>query len=304
MKVFVIIVTYNGMEWIERCLGSLVNQSICVEIIVVDNGSTDGTNKYIKQNFSKIILKEPGHNLGFGQANNLGIKYALENRCDYVYLLNQDAWIENDTIEKLIKIHQCNPQYGILSPLQMNSNKTKIDKNLLWLISNEKNTDLVSGLHTKKTFDVYPIKFVMAAHWFISRDCLEIVGGFSPLFFHYGEDGNYLDRVRYYNYNIGLCTGLKVVHDREFRRESIEKKLYIGNISIWVGFANINKTFLVSLVRFYYYLLKLNFKFIILHKKIKLPVTYIIRGVFKFPSFYKNREKSKLQGAFLDHIKI
>ena len=94
MKIFAIVVTYNGMRWYDRCFGSLRNSDMPVETIVIDNASTDETVSYIKEHFHEVCLIESKENLGFAKANNIGIKRALDNGADYVFLLNQDAWVE------------------------------------------------------------------------------------------------------------------------------------------------------------------------------------------------------------------
>ena len=70
MKIFSIIVTYNGMRWYDRCLGSLRNSELPVETIVIDNASSDDSVNYIKANFPEVHLIESNENLGFAKANN------------------------------------------------------------------------------------------------------------------------------------------------------------------------------------------------------------------------------------------
>ena len=72
MKVLTIIVTYNGMKWLDRCLGSLRTSSVPSDVLVVDNGSTDGSPAYIQENFPEVMLHCTGENLGFGKANKIG----------------------------------------------------------------------------------------------------------------------------------------------------------------------------------------------------------------------------------------
>ena len=91
MKILTIIVTYNGMKWLDRCLGSLRESSLKTDVVAVDNGSTDGTPEYIAANFPEVQLHCTGENLGFGRANNVGLQKAVAEGYDYVYLLNQDA---------------------------------------------------------------------------------------------------------------------------------------------------------------------------------------------------------------------
>ena len=106
VKLFVIVVTYKGKQWYDRCFVSLRESTLPVQTIVVDNASNDGTVEYIRAHFPEIHLIESKENLGFGRANNLGMRCALDQGCDYVFLLNQDAWVEPDTFEKMVAIHQ------------------------------------------------------------------------------------------------------------------------------------------------------------------------------------------------------
>src|SRR5437879_9159961 len=119
-NIYVIIVTYNGMKWIKRCLHDVLLSDVNVRIILVDNGSTDGTPEFIENAYPDLELIKTNTNLGFGQANNIGIKKALRHRADYVFLLNQDGYVETDTIRKLVEFQLAHPDYGVLSPQQMN----------------------------------------------------------------------------------------------------------------------------------------------------------------------------------------
>ena len=124
-SVFVIIVSYKGKQWYDRCFSSLRESSLPIQVVVVDNASDDGSVEYIRLHYPEIHIIESKTNLGFGQANNKGIRYALDNGCDYVFLLNQDAWIEKDSINLLVKTHSLNESYGILSPMHLAPNLRK-----------------------------------------------------------------------------------------------------------------------------------------------------------------------------------
>ena len=128
MKLLVIVITYNAINWAEKCFGSLKKSNYAHDVYVVDNGSNDGTIDYIKNNYPSVLLYQSKVNLGFGKANNLGLQYAIDNNYDFVYLLNQDAWVFPDTFEKIIEISNHYKSYGILSPFQMESNMKHIDR--------------------------------------------------------------------------------------------------------------------------------------------------------------------------------
>src|SRR5574344_2140153 len=101
LEIYAVVVAYNGMQWYDKCFGSLQASSVPVHTIVIDNASGDNTVAYIKEQFPNVHIIESKTNLGFAKANNIGIKYAMDNNADYVFLLNQDAWIEEDTLSVL-----------------------------------------------------------------------------------------------------------------------------------------------------------------------------------------------------------
>lgn len=288
MKLLVIIVTYNAMQWAERCFNSLRLSSVKPDVFVVDNGSTDGTIEYLQNNYPEIIIHKSETNCGFGKANNIGMQYSLEKGYDFVYLLNQDAWVAKDTFEKLIEISKNNPEYGILSPFQMNADQYKIDSLFIaHVLSWESNPDICSDMYNQSYNEVYPVKFVMAAHWLITRDCLCRIGGFSPSFPHYAEDVNYIDRVIYHGLKIGVIPMLRVVHDRGGREESDQKKMYLGYTNSIRAISNPNGSIKKMLFRVLYICL-IN---MIIYKSAK-PLIYLLEIIKHLNSILKNRKLS------------
>lgn len=207
-KTLIIIVTYNGMKWIDKCLSSVFQSQHPVDCIVIDNASSDNTAQYISENYPTALLIQSNLNLGFGKANNIGIQYAIENNYDYVYLLNQDAWLNTDTISVLIDMSKQQPSYGILSPMQISAGGS-LDYNFRFCCPKD--------IKSTNTDSIYSVDFVMAAHWLITKKCLRTVGGFSPSFPHYGEDHNYIHRAIFHGFKIGIVPHAEAVHDREYR---------------------------------------------------------------------------------------
>ena len=234
-KILVIVVTYNGMKWMDRCLGSLTKSKLPVDVILIDNGSTDGTPEYVSEKFPEVKLVATGENHGFGRANNIGFRHALEHEYDYVYLLNQDAWVFPDTFSALVDAMENDKSLGVLSPMQLTASEQNLDPRFERWCPGAAWSDYRSGWPSSKVYDV---KFVMAAHWMISRACLEDVGGFSPAFTHYGEDDNFLHRARYKGYRIGIHSGAKAVHDREMRPMSKEARMRLKCVASVVKVSN------------------------------------------------------------------
>ncbi|MFD1601637.1 glycosyltransferase family 2 protein [Flavobacterium artemisiae] len=214
MKTSIVIVTFNGMKWIENCIESILKSTMQPEIIVVDNCSTDDTVHFLKNKYSeKIILIESNENLGFGRANNLGISLALQSDSDFIFLLNQDTIIQKDTVEKLFELAIKNPDFGIISPIHTNGDGSSLDISFLYYINKQCQSLVSDSILNKEMKDIYQLEMINAAAWFLPRKTLESVGGFDPLFFLYGEDDNFCQRVLYHKLKIGITPLTAIKHD-------------------------------------------------------------------------------------------
>ncbi|HXR83091.1 MAG TPA: glycosyltransferase family 2 protein [Hanamia sp.] len=215
-KIFSIIVTYNGASWIEKCLHDLLESNIKTEVIVIDNASSDNTTD-ILSSFESIHLIKNKENLGFGQANNLGIDLAMKNSADFIFLLNQDAYVFKNTISQLVDSLKEYPDFGVLSPLQLHINGKEIEpvfKNFLRRnFSDEIIHQMLAGEDHFNLHKPYAMRFVNAAAWMISRKCILKTGLFHPVFFHYGEDNHYASRVQFHGMKIGVLPAAHVIHD-------------------------------------------------------------------------------------------
>ncbi len=228
--------TYNGSKWIEKCINSLLRSIYPINILVVDNCSTDDSVELLKQ-FSEIHLIQSKENLGFGKANNIGIDYALNNKADYVFLLNQDTWVFDDTISNLVVMAQNNPSFGIVSPMHFSGDEKTLDKGFVTYYN--RNIEENAG----KNIAIVP--FVNAAAWLVSSACLQKVGGFESLFGHYGEDRNYCDRVLYHQFQIVIAKNAKICHDRKISR-SFKKDLIQSKYKMLSQVLDINNTLFAS----------------------------------------------------------
>lgn len=209
-KIFIIIVTYNGMKWIDACLKS----TNAYEVIVVDNNSADGTADYILATYPDVEVIQQRKNLGFGRANNIGISIAYGKGCRGVFLLNQDAYLFPDTIERLDQFYKRNRDYGLLSPMHLAGDNYHLDRNFKDYILSSTNRDFISDSLNNRLGESYDVPFVNAAAWYIPRKSIEKIGGFDPIFDHYGEDENYCQRLRYHDLKIGIVSEAMVIHDR------------------------------------------------------------------------------------------
>jgi GT2 family glycosyltransferase len=123
--------------------------------------------------------------------------------------------LNGNTIERLIEIHKKYNEYGILSPIHLNGKGNKLDRNFSYYLGYDNNDTFYFDAVTSKLKDIYEVPFVNAAAWLLPKKTLEVVGGFDPIFFHYGEDDNYCQRVLFHRLKIGIVTNSFIMHDRE-----------------------------------------------------------------------------------------
>lgn len=223
-KILSVVVTYNALQrdWLYKCLASLESSVLKTDIFVVDNFSTDNTANEIEKKFPNVILIKSQVNLGFAKGNNLGFKKAIEENYDFIFLLNQDAWITETTISSLVNAQLKNEEFGILSPIHYNGEGDNLEELFAEFLLRHK------GQGRKFYFDhingnilqeIYLLTYMHAACWLISRKCFNKVGFFDDILFkQYGEDDNYISRARYFDFKIGVVSKTLFYHDTEFRK--------------------------------------------------------------------------------------
>jgi len=115
-KVSIIILNWNQKEMTLKCLASL-NKISCphYEIILVDNGSTDGSVETIKKEFPKVKIIENKRNLGVAGGRNVGIEYVQQKGADYLLLLDNDTTVHKDFITEMVKVGVSDKKAGILT---------------------------------------------------------------------------------------------------------------------------------------------------------------------------------------------
>lgn len=114
-SVYCVIPNWNGKDMLGACLDSLLQQTLKAQIVVVENGSNDGSAEYIKERYPQITLLEEPTNLGFAGGVNVGIRYALKQKADFVALFNNDATADKDWLKNLVDAAHKYPKAGIVT---------------------------------------------------------------------------------------------------------------------------------------------------------------------------------------------
>ncbi len=114
-KVFVVILNWNGWQDTIECVESCLNLNYSnYKIVIVDNGSTDNSLTILLAKFPQLDLLQSGGNLGFSGGNNVGIRHALANGADYIWLLNNDTIVDDDALSALVRVADSDRRIGIV----------------------------------------------------------------------------------------------------------------------------------------------------------------------------------------------
>ena len=213
-KVVTILLNWNGKEDTLECLHSLQRSSYSnFTAIVVDNGSTDGSVPAIRKEFPDLVVIKNRDNLGFTGGNNIGIRHALENGADYVWLLNNDTVIEPDTLAKLVAKAESSPDIALLSPvIHWHEDPDSIQFYLSYVDWGTYN--IIS--FSKEEHDRYADRSKDFSLWgtalLIRRHVLESLGLLDDSFFAYAEDAEYCMRVSKAGFRIDVEPTARVFH--------------------------------------------------------------------------------------------
>jgi GT2 family glycosyltransferase len=117
LKTLITVLNWKTHEMTEECIHSLLKMDgDSFEILIIDNGSQDGSAEYLRQAFPKISLIENASNLGFAAGSNIGMKLALEQGADFVLLVNNDTVVKPNLLAELLAESERHPDAGMVSP--------------------------------------------------------------------------------------------------------------------------------------------------------------------------------------------
>lgn len=214
MKLYIVIVTYNGAPWIRLALDSLLGSDTPCAVVVVDNASTDDTVRIIKGDYPAVHLIQQQGNTGFGDGNNVGISHALRAGAEFIFLLNQDAFVTPPALGELVRFLEANSEYGLVTPLHCSPDLSAVDPQTQAAYLQPYAPNYLSDACTRQAKPHYDIRGINAAAWMVRAQTFLRVGGFDPLFFMYGEDDDLITRLHYHGERFALLPSSRIVHLR------------------------------------------------------------------------------------------
>ena len=264
LDVSVIIVNYNVKEFVQNLLHSLekATRSIKAEIIIVDNASDDGSVELIREKFPYVKLVASKENLGFGRANNVGFQMAQGK---YLFILNPDTLVQEDTLEKLISFFERTPDAGMIGCKILNPDGTlqlscRRGFPSPWT-SFCKVTGLSSLFPKSRLFAKYNLTYLdedqisevdalSGSCMLMRKDVYDKIGGFDEQFFMYGEDLDLCYRVQKAGFKVYYVPETKIIHYKgeSTKRSSLdETKVFYGAMSLFVK-KHFSSSFLLELL--------------------------------------------------------
>lgn len=189
MKIAVVIPNWNGKDRLKNCLDAVSSQTLKPLIIVVDNGSTDGSLEYIEKNYPKVDIVRHLDNLGFAGGVNSGIKRAKKLGMTYIALLNNDAIPDNNWLKELYGTLNSDKKLGSVACLMVSGDGEKIDSTgdfyTTWGLTFARQRDEPLQRALQKEDYVFGASAGAALY---RIEALEDVGMFDEDFFAYYED--------------------------------------------------------------------------------------------------------------------
>lgn len=220
----IVIVSWNAKQYLLNCLSSLSDPSSYThEIIVVDNGSTDGSCETVQKEFPEVRLVRNRDNLGFSKANNIGIR-ASSGR--YVCLINSDVIVLEGCIGGLVKFMDRNTLVGMAGPRILNPDKTiqyscrhfpTVWNNVCQIVGIDRifpKTQFFSEpIMRYFTYDsIKTVDVLSGCFWMVRREALDQVGLLDEDFFIYGEDIDWCRRFHNVGWDVVFYPEAEAIH--------------------------------------------------------------------------------------------
>ena len=245
IDISIVIVNYNVKDYLYKCLQSVRTSSnnLKIEVIVVDNNSSDNSVEILRPSFNEVNFIQLNENIGFGKANNLGIK---KSNGKYILILNPDTILEENTLTEMYEFMENHPNAGISTCKVLNGDGTfqsacrrgfptpfAAFSKLFGLQALFPKSKLFGkyNLTYMSENETYKVDAVSGSFMFCRRDVLVDCGGFDTDFFMYGEDIDLCYRVAKSGYDIYYYPECSIIH---YKGEST-KRSNINEVSIFYG---------------------------------------------------------------------
>lgn len=222
LNLTVVILSFNTKDITCRCLDKLkISKEYCekrlnnkIQVIVLDNASSDGSVGMIKSDFPWVKLIASKENTGFSKGNNIAMKQA---KTPFILLLNSDVYLEEESLYKALAYFRVNLNCDVLGPrlnyatgdLQLSAGSLPNPLNIIsWIFG-------LRGFHPKnKSYfsKAHPVGWIMGAFFMLKREVFEVTDGFDEKLFMHMEEVEWCKRIREKGFKIWYVPQVSVVH--------------------------------------------------------------------------------------------
>ena len=225
VELSVVIVSWNVRNLLQRAIRSIKTtwtDDIKSEIIVVDNGSNDGTVAMVETLFPDVRIIANQHNAGFTGGNNQGIQ---ASRGEYILLLNPDTEIRDGAIHRMVNYLRNHPDVGLVGPKLLNTDGTTQSSRrrfpsipILFVESTWLQPLVPERLLARYYVEDHPVDETQSVDWVTGaammtrRSVIESVGFFDKTFFMYSEELDWCKRIKDAGWDIAYLPSAEVVH--------------------------------------------------------------------------------------------
>jgi N-acetylglucosaminyl-diphospho-decaprenol L-rhamnosyltransferase len=238
--VTVVVVTWNALPWLERCLESVRGR----DLVIVDHGSTDGTLDYVREHHPEARVVEQ-ENKGMGGGNNAGMRIANGR---YFFLLNSDAWVVGDGLDGLVAYADAHPKAAVVGPRLRNPDgslqRSVRGEPTLWRLATEylfirklaPRTNVLNPLYAGGVDHERELEadWLYGPALLVRRAATESVGLFDEDFFMFSEEADWMTRFRRAGWQVRFFPGAEVVH---VGGASHGGRMYVENLRSHVRYA-------------------------------------------------------------------
>jgi GT2 family glycosyltransferase len=216
--VSVVVVTWNALPFIEQCLDSVRGR----DVVIVDHGSTDGTLDFVRASHPEARIVEQ-ENKGMGGGNNAGMRIANGR---YFFLLNSDAWVVGDGLDRLVAYADEHPEAAVVGPRLLNPDgslqRSVRAEPTLWRLATEylfirklaPRSRLLNPLYAGGFAhnEEREVDWLYGPALLVRRDAVDAVGLFDEDFFMFSEEVDWMTRFRRAGWQVLFYPGAEVVH--------------------------------------------------------------------------------------------
>lgn len=215
--VYAVILAWNHVEDTIECIESLLKSEYkSLQLVLVDNASTDHTTEIIREKYPSVEILCSEKNLGVGGGYNLGMEYALNKKADYILIANNDIAVDPGMIRSLVKDLDDNPQAGIGMPKIYHYYGAR---NRLWCIGARWRkfppTVKMIGTNVKdgsRYANPHELEYVPSCCLLLRREMIEHIGYFDTGYFFYNDDWDYSIRCRQAGFTIRFVPTATMLH--------------------------------------------------------------------------------------------